>query len=72
MTKKIIMPKVFLKEDFAGNKIFCIHGDYISDWSNGEMQHIYCHWCKSHIYNGKFYTRKEWDEYVNTVTIPIV
>jgi hypothetical protein len=30
--------------------------------------HLYCHVCKSHWYNGREWTRAEWDAYVNEVT----
>ncbi|MCP5013864.1 MAG: hypothetical protein GY938_01120 [Ketobacter sp.] len=27
--------------------------------------HKFCHKCKAHTYNGKFYTLAEWEKYVN-------
>lgn len=29
-------------------------------------QHLYCPTCGGHWYKGKFYTKKEWEEWVNT------
>lgn len=31
----------------------------------GPDRHIYCQSCKAHQYDGKFYTRQEWEIYVN-------
>ncbi len=32
----------------------------------GPVRNIYCHVCKAHFYKGREWTKKEWDEYVNS------
>ena len=31
----------------------------------GKERHMYCPKCKAHWWKGKFYTKKEWDKWMN-------
>jgi len=30
-----------------------------------KVEHLYCHQCKTHKLDGKFYTEAEWEEWIN-------
>lgn len=34
----------------------------------GKIRNFYCHQCGFHIYNGREFTKKEWDIYVEVLT----
>jgi hypothetical protein len=31
----------------------------------GHESHMFCQACKAHEYDGKFYTKQEWEVYIN-------
>ena len=37
----------------------------LSQWL-GELRHFYCAKCKAHTWRGVFYTRREWDDWINS------
>lgn len=45
----------------------CCKSPTINDFSSmsGQWTHYYCSSCGSHVYNGKEYTKSEWEEYIN-------
>ena len=46
----------------------CCRAPQVKDLSQGlgELRHFYCAGCKAHTYRGVFYTRRQWDEWVNS------
>lgn len=46
----------------------CCPSPKIKDLTNGlgDMRNYYCMTCKAHEYSGRFYTRKQWDDWVNS------
>lgn len=52
----------------------CTHDDMkdFCCWSFGDnkfVEHYYCPDCKAHWFKGKFYTHKQWDEWINDMEI---
>lgn len=47
----------------------CCTNSYVQDLAYGLRdgeRHFYCCWCQSHAYNGRKYTKKEWETWVNS------
>ena len=46
----------------------CCNKPRIKDLSQGigPERHLYCQSCQSHTYKGIFYSKLEWDEWINT------
>ncbi len=49
------------------NENNCCGSPAVKDLSQGlgENRHFYCCNCKSHKWKGSFYTRQEWEEWIN-------
>lgn len=47
----------------------CCKSPQIKDLSQGlgDERHYYCSACKSHLWRGAQYDRREWEDYVNEV-----
>lgn len=45
----------------------CCSNPQIKDLSQGlgELRHLYCASCKAHTWRGVFYTRQEWDNWID-------
>jgi len=35
----------------------------------GETRNLYCSRCRAHFYLGRWYSKKEWDEYVEDIDV---
>ncbi len=49
-------------------KIKCCKKKKVQDLTQGlgPVRHYICKSCKSHLYKDKFYTKKEWDSWINS------
>ena len=45
----------------------CCKKPHINQLNTGKdsIKHLYCAKCKSHYWDGEFYTQEQWEEYVN-------
>lgn len=45
----------------------CNHNNY-SNLSYDKLNpHYFCHTCKSHYYNNKYWTKKEWENWIEEI-----
>lgn len=55
----------WFKSKSTGKVLSCGHKATDLTHGKGEVRNYYCVRCNLHFYNGKEWTKKEWDKYVN-------